>query len=154
MIIASQLLIFHSYFRWVVLGMMILQFGWIGINCKRNTKFTNTDFNYLVFFTFIFNIQFVLGWLLYSYSFIVDGFWQNIALGIKNRQMRFFGLEHMFMMTTAIILSNITTFRAYKRKDKTDVFKFLLKSYIWIYIIILSSIPWSFSPLTSRPNFR
>lgn len=154
MIDFSQLLIFHSYFRWVVLFIIGIQCLWIFTNNRYDKIFTLTDFKILLFFTLIYDIQLLLGWALYMESALVAGFWQDIAVGIKQRQLRFFGLEHMTMMTLAIILINSSTYRCYKRINTTKGFKKLWRSYLWIYIIILSSIPWSFSPLTSRPNFR
>lgn len=151
---SSQLLIFHSYFRWIVLLIMLVQLVWILVNDKQHKIFTTKDFKILLLFTGIFNIQLILGWALYLNSILVDSFWQDVAKGIKNRQLRFFGLEHMSMMTLAIVMLNITTFRTRHRINKRDSFRFLWKNYLWIVLIILSSIPWSFSPLTSRPNFR
>jgi len=151
---SAQLLIIHSYFRWLVLIVMIIQFIWVAYQYKRKTVFSNNDFKYLVLFTLIINIQLIIGWSLYLNSMLVDTFWQNPTLGLKNRQLRFFGLEHMSMMSLGIILLNINTYKAYHTKDKTTVFRKLFRAYIWVYLIILSSIPWSFSPLTSRPDFR
>lgn len=70
------------------------------------------------------------------------------------RQIRFFGMEHITMMMIAITLITIGSAKA-KRKT-TDEAKFKTMA-IWFSIallLILSSIPWSFSPLTSRPLFR
>lgn len=151
---SAHYLIWHSYFRWVVLLIMVIQFIWIFVNHKRNKLFTKKDYCLLVFFTTIYNIQLILGWTLYLNSLIVENFWQNITVGIKNRQERFFGLEHMTMMNLGILLANIYMYKSYKFINKEHSFTKLLKSYIWIYLIILSSVPWSFSPLTSRPDFR
>lgn len=150
----SELLIIHSYFRWVVLVAMLLQGIWIWRNYKSNTIINTKHIKSLLIFTIIYNIQLILGWSLYLNSMIVEVFWKDVSLGIKNRQLRFFGLEHMSMMTLAIILINYSTIKAYKGIKHQITFKYLLKTYLWIYLIILSSIPWSFSPLTSRPDFR
>lgn len=150
----SNLLIIHSYFRWIVLLMMLVQIVWIWTNKKRKKEFSLKDFRLLLFFTLIFDTQLLLGWLLYCNSILVDSFWQDVAAGVKQRQMRFFGLEHMSMMTLGIIIANVHTFRSSKNINNKNTFQKLWKVYIWIYIIILSSIPWSFSPLTSRPDFR
>lgn len=150
----SQLLTFHSYFRWFVLTIMCIQIIWIWFNYKTNQDFTKKQFIFLLLFTLVYNIQLILGWTLYLHSTIVESFWQNLPYSIKNRQIRFFGLEHMSMMSLAIILVNINAYKSYKRINDKNAFRSLLKNYVWIYLIILSSIPWSFSPLTSRPDFR
>ncbi|MCY4781405.1 hypothetical protein ORI89_17230 [Sphingobacterium sp. UT-1RO-CII-1] len=150
----STLIVYHSYYRWIVLSAMLLQIGWIFIEHKRKSIFTIYHFRILLLFTLIFNIQLLIGWLLFTQSTIAHGFWENISQNIKNRQMRFFGLEHVSMMSLGIILSNIYTILAYRKRNQKEVFTYLWKRYLIIYLIILSSIPWSFSPLTSRPNFR
>lgn len=151
---SSQLLISHSYFRWIVLTTMLIQGIWMWRNARTNRIVNFNGFKILTICTFIYNIQLLLGWSLYLNSIIVDSFWQDIQKGIKNRQLRFFGLEHMSMMSLAILLINLSTYRVYKGINQGYSFKRLWKLYIWIFLIILSSLPWSFSPLTNRPNFR
>lgn len=149
----TNLLIVHSYYRWVVLLVLVIQFLWIWQNKKVNKDYTHKDFRLHLLFTLLIDIQLILGWMLYDHSLIVSSFWKDLAIGIKQRQMRFFGLEHMSMMTLGILLSNIYCIKAYSWIG-TKAFNLLWRPYLWIYFILLSSIPWSFSPLTSRPNFR
>lgn len=151
---ASTLLIFHSAYRWVVLCAMLVQILWIYIGHRRKVAFNKKQFYILLGFTLIFDVQLLLGWLLYLESALVSSFWRDITVGIKSRQMRFFGLEHMSMMTLGILLINLYTALAYRKLGQTGVFTFLWKPYLIIYFIILSSVPWSFSPLTHRPNIR
>lgn len=149
-----DLLILHSYYRWVVLLMMLVQIIWLWLGKRSNKNFAQSDFYFLIFCTIIYDIQLVLGWLLYLQSPIVKSFWSDFAVGIKHRQIRFFGMEHVTMMSLGIFLVNIYTVLTFKKRYSQQNFKYLWKRYLWIYFIILSSIPWSFSPLTSRPNFR
>lgn len=150
----SNLLLYHSYFRWVVLVVLVFEFCWIWYNKRSGSIFEKRDFLILIACTLLFNIQLLLGWLLYFNSAIVDSFWNNLSIGLKQRQVRFFGLEHMTMMSLAILLLNYITFKCYYLVDKSKTFSFLFRNFIWVVLIILSSVPWSFSPLTSRPNFR
>ena len=150
----TTLLVLHSYYRWIVLVMMLIQFIWLWFNKQQNRVFTQRDYYILLTCTLLFNVQFILGWLLFFQSLVAQSFWNDVAIGVKNRQMRFFGLEHMTMMSLGILLANVFTYKSYTFKDRNSTFRYLWKRYCWIYIIILSSIPWSFSPLISRPNFR
>lgn len=149
----SHWLIFHSYYRWLVLIAMLIQLLWIYWQHKHKRIFKASDWQLLLGFTLLYNIQLLLGWLLYCSSPISMGFWQDLPANLKNRQLRFFGLEHMSMMTLGILLFNVLTIIA-KKKIGSPAFSYLWKRIIWIYLIILCSVPWSFSPLTSRPNFR
>lgn len=147
------LLILHSYFRWLVLFALLFQIAWIFINHRNNKTFSLKDYQILLRLTSIYNIQFLIGWILYLNSPIVTAFWNDISIGVKTRQLRFFGLEHMTMMTLAVFMINIVN-NLVKKKIGSNGFTYLWKRYIWISLIILSSIPWSFSPFTNRPNLR
>ncbi|MFZ4262197.1 hypothetical protein ACFRAE_09145 [Sphingobacterium sp. HJSM2_6] len=120
---------------------------------RRNKVFNKQDYQILQGFIGIFNIQFLLGWLLFFNSPLSMAFWGDVGTHLKNRELRFFGLEHISMMSLGIIWMNIL---GSKSKTKIGVlhFNYLFKKLCWIYLIILSSIPWAFSPLTSRPHFR
>ncbi|MBA8986693.1 hypothetical protein [Sphingobacterium cellulitidis] len=147
------LLILHSYFRWLVLFALVFQIVWIFINHRKNKVFSSKDYQILIGLTIIYDIQFFIGWVLYLNSPLVTAFWNDISIGIKTRQLRFFGLEHMSMMTLAVMIINIVSLLV-KKKVGGNGFTYLWKRYIWISLMILTSIPWSFSPFTNRPNFR
>lgn len=98
--------------------------------------------------------QLIIGLWLYFISPIVNYFMHNFKDAVHNRQIRFFGMEHVTMMITAIILITIGAAKA--KRAVTDQQKFKTTA-IWFTIgllVILSSVPWSFSPLISRPLFR
>ncbi|OYD44251.1 hypothetical protein CHU00_17855 [Sphingobacterium cellulitidis] len=147
------LLILHSYFRWLVLFALVFQIVWIFINHRKNKVFSSKDYQILIGLTIIYDIQFFIGWVLYLNSPLVTAFWNDISIGIKTREVRFFGLEHMTMMTLAVMMINIVSLLV-KKKVGSNGFTYLWKRYIWISLMILASIPWSFSPFTNRPNLR
>lgn len=70
------------------------------------------------------------------------------------REIRFFGMEHVFMMLAAIIIMTIGSVKV--KRQPTDQLKFKTQL-IWFSIgllIIFTSIPWAFSPLIHRPWIR
>lgn len=148
------LLPLHSLIRWLVLLSLIFAIyrayrGWLG-----KKAYTKLDERTRIITTTIAHIQLVVGLWLYFISPIVSYFLHNFKAAVHDRVIRFFGMEHITMMLIAIILVTIGSAKA-KRKT-TDAEKFKTMA-IWCSIgllIILSSIPWSFSPLTSRPLFR
>jgi hypothetical protein len=73
---------------------------------------------------------------------------------MHERVIRFFGMEHITMMLIAIILITIGSAKAKRKTTDADKFKTMAIWFTISLMIILSSIPWSFSPLTSRPLFR
>lgn len=100
------------------------------------------------------HLQFLIGLVLYFISPIVDYFLHHFKEAVHVRDIRFFGMEHICVMTVAVTAITIGAMKA-KRKT-SDAAKFKTMA-IWFTIgllLILSSIPWSFSPLISRPSFR
>jgi hypothetical protein len=148
------LLALHSFVRWLVLlslltGIVRGYAGWLG---KR--QFTKTD-NRIRFVTAtIAHVQLLLGLWLYIISPITNYFLANFHTAVHERQIRFFGMEHSVVMFATVIV--ITIGAAKTRRKNGDEAKFKTMA-IWFTIallMILSSIPWSFSPLVSRPLLR
>lgn len=150
----SFLLALHSLVRWFVLASLLFAIyrGYRGWLLKK--PFSKLDEQVRWITATIAHIQLIFGLWLYFISPIVSYFLHNFKDAVHNRQIRFFGMEHITMMLTAIVLITIGSAKA-KRKT-TDIAKFKTMA-IWFTIallVILSSIPWSFSPLISRPLFR
>ena len=150
----TQLLVLHSYYRWIVLLALTLFFLWLYVQHRRKTVFTKPHFYALIGFCILMNIQFLLGLLLYLCSPLVEHFWKDFGAGVKNRQLRFFGMEHVTMMSLAVIFINYYTLKVKHKIGQATAFTYLWKRFRWLLLIILSSVPWSWSPLTSRPNWR
>ena len=150
----SVLLAIHSLIRWLVLisllySIIIAYRGWLS-----GKPFANADNVTRIITTTIAHIQLVIGVWLYFISPVVHYFWDNFGKAVHERQIRFFGMEHVTMMIIAI---TVLTIGSAKSKQKTADHKKFKTIAIWFTIallIIFSSIPWSFSPLISRPNFR
>jgi H+/gluconate symporter-like permease len=148
------LLALHSFIRWLVLislltGIVRGYNGWLG-----KKKFSRTD-NRLRFLTAtVAHIQLLLGLWLYIISPITNYFLHNFKTAVHERQIRFFGMEHSVMMMLAVVVITIGATKAKREAQDASKFK---KMAIWFTIallMILSSIPWSFSPLVSRPLLR
>ncbi len=148
------LLALHSLTRWLVLVSLLYAIinsyrGWL-----VNKPWLRSDDIIRHTTATIAHVQLILGGWLYFISPIVSYFLHNIGTAMHERSIRFFGMEHITMMLIGITVITIGSAKA-KRKA-TDREKFKIQA-IWFtiaWIIILSSIPWSFSPLISRPNFR
>ena len=150
----TNLLAFHSAFRWIVLLALFITFAILYSNKQYNKPFSEANYKWLQWICVILNLQLILGILLFSKSQLVFLFWENFQETVKLRQPRFFGLEHPSMMVLGIVLFNYFTFKIRTKINTSQANSYFLNRFIIILIIILSSIPWAFSPLTSRPNFR
>lgn len=148
------LLIIHSYWRWVVLISLLLAiyksyFGW-----KKQLNFNKND-NLLRHLTAtILHIQLILGLMLYSLSPLVKYFYQDFIHAIHLREIRFFGMEHIFAMIISITIITIGSIKANRKLDDNQKFKTMFWYYLIGLLLIFTSIPWAFSPLVSRPLFR
>lgn len=150
----SVLLTVHSLVRWLVLiSLLVAVFrawqGWLGK--KAFTKVDNAIRSAAVTTA---NIQWLLGLTLYFISPVVRYFYNYFKVAVHQREIRFFGMEHITMMIIAVSL--ITTGSMKAKKKTTDEQKFWAMA-IWFTIalvIIFASIPWQWSPFTRRPYFR
>lgn len=148
------LLTIHSLFRWLVLCSLVFAVyraysGWL-----MHKAFTAFDNRVRHISATIAHVQLIIGVWLYFISPIVKYFLDNFHSAVHQRQIRFFGMEHSTMMLTAIIL--ITIGSAVSKRQTTDKgkFKTIALWYTIALVIILLNVPWSFSPLVSRPLFR
>jgi hypothetical protein len=148
------LLAAHSLVRWFVLASLIFALyrafrGWL---LKKN--YSNFDNTVRYITATIAHIQLVFGLWLYFISPIVDYFLHHFHDAMHERAIRFFGMEHVTMMLTAIIIITIGSAKAKRRSSDEEKFRTMAIWYTIALLIILSSVPWSFSPLINRPNFR
>lgn len=150
----ASLLALHSLLRWLVLASLLYAIfraysGWLG-----KKTFGKADSQSRLLATTFSHIQLIAGLILYFISPIISYFLNNFKTAVHDRAIRFFGMEHSLMMLVGIVIITIGSAKA-KRKP-TDVQKFKTMA-IWFTIglvVILSSVPWAFSPLVSRPWFR
>ena len=143
----------HSLVRWLVLFSLCFvlyraYYGWFSKKqFSRFDKFTITSTVTVV------HLQFMLGLWLYFISPSARYFMHNFKQAIHQRDFRFFGMEHVVMMLLAVTLITIGSAKTKSRKTDTGKYKTIAFWFTVGLLIILSSIPWPFSPFTSRPYF-
>lgn len=148
------LLSIHSLVRWLVLIGLLLAIvtSWNGLRTLR--PFSKNDNRIRIFTVSFAHVQLVLGLWLYFISPMVDYFLHHFKSAVHERELRFFGMEHITMMVIAITLITTGAAKAKRKQKDADKFKTML---IWSSValfIIFFSIPWKFSPLISRPYIR
>lgn len=150
----SFLLSLHSITRWLVVITLFYIIVSSYIKQKYNKGYLNYDNVLKTITVSLLHTQLLIGFSLYILSPLVEAFYTNFSENIHQRQIRFFGMEHITVMTIAVIIITIGSSKAKKKTTNFDKHKTI---FIWFLIgllLILSSIPWSFSPLINRPNFR
>jgi hypothetical protein len=150
----NLILLLHSLVRWLVLISLLVAIfrsyqGWLGR--KAYSKF---DERLRVATVTILHIQFMLGVWLYAVSPITTWFIHHFNEGVRLREIRFFGMEHVTMMFIAVAVITVGSSKAKRQTIAHEKFR---TQAIWLTVgllVILSSIPWAFSPLVHRPWVR
>lgn len=144
----------HSLFRWVVLLSLIYSV-WIALRGYYFHKvFSGKDDLIRHWTATIAHIQLVLGIILYSKSPVVKYFWKNFSEAKGSLDILFFGIIHISLMVTAIVLITIGSALAKRKETDREKFRTMLIWYILALAVIFIAIPWPFSPLANRPYFR
>lgn len=150
----QTLIFYHSIVRWLVLASLLYSIFRAFKGYISNAPFSKTDNTVRHWTATIAHIQLVIGIILYTQSPIIKYFWNNFHQAIQNFDSLFFGLIHITLMLTGIILITIGSALAKRRATDKAKFKTLLIWYSISLLIIFTAIPWPFSPLAHRPFFR
>jgi len=120
--------------------------------------FTKTDDAIRHWTATISHIQLMLGCVLYFISPVIRLFYSSdraaMARTAAHRELTFFGVIHISLMLSAIVVITIGSALAKRRENSRDKFATMLKWFSIAGILILMAIPWPWSPLASRPLFR
>lgn len=150
----QRILQLHNFGRWVVIILLLVAIAKSLRGISGNKPFTNGDKKTGLFLMIAAHTMFLIG--LYQWF---AGPWglQNIInsgmkVVIKNNVYRFWAIEHITGMITAIIL--ITIGRSLTKKNVSDKIKH--RRSFWFYfiafLIIIVSVPWPFREV-ARPLF-
>ncbi|QBQ41775.1 hypothetical protein E2P86_11670 [Sphingobacterium psychroaquaticum] len=150
----QTLTFYHSIMRWLVLASIVYAIYRAYRGYSSNAQFSKTDNAVRHWTATIAHIQLLIGIILYTQSPIIKYFWQNFNEAIQNLDLVFFGLLHLILMLTAIILITIGSALSKRKTTDNDKFKTMFVWFSVSLIIIFIAIPWPFSPLANRPYFR
>ena len=150
----QTLTFYHSIMRWLVLASLLYAIYRAYKGYTLSVQFSKTDNAIRHWTATIAHIQLVIGIILYTQSPIVKYFWSNFNEAMHNIDLAFFGLLHIFLMLTAIILITVGSALSKRKTTDKEKFKTMLFWFTVSLIIIFIAIPWPFSPLANRPYFR
>lgn len=146
-------LLLHSWVRWAVLAMLIVVvirawqgrtgFGaWLPLDERLHTALVAAV-----------DLQFMVGLWLYGASPFARAFLGDLGTNIHNRELRFFGLEHVTMMLIAVAFVHVGRARSKAVTDERLRFRRVFAWTAAALICVLGSIPWPIFPV-ARPLFR
>ena len=144
----------HSIVRWLVVIAAVIAVGravagWIG---KRPWKVFDDKIS--TWFTIFMDSQVLIGLILYFFlSPMMRTALQNFGGVMGNASVRYFAVEHVFLMLIALALVHVG--RSRSRKAATDLAKHR-NAAIWFglaVVVLLAAIPWPFLDV-GRPWIR
>ncbi|NLG08435.1 MAG: hypothetical protein GX560_04185 [Deinococcales bacterium] len=134
----------HSYVRWavLVLGLVALVMAW-SAHFSRS-RWTQPQANLGRLFSGVFDLQVLLGVLLYTWlSPVTTSAFRDMGAAMRNPSQRFFVAEHLLMMVVAAVLVHIGVARARKKDAPLQAAIF----YTLAFVAVLAGIPWGQAPL-------
>jgi len=150
----QTLTFYHTFVRWLVLASLLYAIYRAYKGYVTKSAFSKTDHAVRHWTATIAHIQLLIGMVLYFKSPIIKYFWSNFNEALTNIGNVFFGLIHVILMLTAIVLVTVGSALSKRRAADREKFKTMLVWFSIALFIIFIAIPWPFSPLASRPYFR
>lgn len=150
----AELLFLHGIVRWLVLLLLLwaIYAAWQGWRSKRPfTKSINALRHWTATAA---HIQLVIGIILYVKSPFVKLYFATPGKAVKTGDPFFFGIIHIAMMLSAIVVLTIGSAMAKRKTDNCDQYRTMLLWFSIALLLIFLAIPWPFSPLSKRPLLR
>jgi hypothetical protein len=140
----NTLLIIHSLLRWAILlaGIWAVYRSWKGVSGK--TPFTGADNKAGLFFMIFFDLQLLVGLILYFTSSLVHSAMSNMSAAMKDGVLRFYAVEHITMAVIAFILVHIGRSKVKKAASDAEKHKKGLIFFGIVLILVLLLTPWPF----------
>lgn len=149
-----KLLALHSIFRWLatfglLAGIGVGYWGWIG-----NRAYGVWDDRIRKWAMILAQIQMAIGLWLYFVSPTVKVMFNYFSVAVHQRDVRFFGMEHITSMILAVAMITLGSIKAKRKAQDSDKFRLMAIWFTIAAIIILFAAPWPFMPFVQRPWIR
>jgi hypothetical protein len=149
--IYTTVLFVHSWWRWVVMLLLIAVAARAFLAGAR--PWSKLDERLHLSLIGAIDLQMVLGLSLYALlSPFTKAFFENVALGMKQPGLRFFGIEHIFGMVIAVIILHAGRRRSRKAEGSLR-HRRVFSTALAALLVILLTIPWPFLRY-GRPLWR
>lgn len=150
----SNVLVLHSLFRWLVLISLCYAIFRAYKGYRSQSNFSHFDNKVRHWTATIAHIQLTIGMLLYIKSPVIQYYFSDFKTLVNNWNLTFFGLFHLILMISAVVLITIGSAKAKRKKIDSEKFSTMLTYFSIGLLIIFIAIPWPFSPLANRPLLR
>lgn len=149
----QTILVLHNSVRWLILifGFWAIINAISGLTGKRPYSASDNRSN-LLFMIFM-DIQLLLGLILYFKNGWFQQLTGNTKEVMKDAALRFFTVEHTFMMLIALVLVHVGRSSVKKAGTDRQKHKRMLIYFGIAMLLILAAIPWPFRAGIGRPWF-
>ncbi len=149
----QALLVIHNLLRWFILffGIWTVFTSISGLIGKR--AFTSSDNRSNFLFVLSMDLQLLSGLGLYFSGMWFDRL-KHLGDNMKDANLRFFTMEHEFLMILAWILVHVGRVVVKKAPVSAVKFKRCLIFFGITLLLILIAMPWPFREAVARPWFR
>jgi hypothetical protein len=140
----AVVLALHNILRWLVLALGVWALLRAYLGWARSGAWTPLDRTAGLFFTIVFDIQFLLGLLLYfAFSGLTQAALSDFSGAMASTDLRFFALDHPLLMLAAVILAHAGS--ALSRKASGDRARHQRAAIFYTLSLaaVLLAIPWS-----------
>jgi len=137
------LLHLHNALRWIILLIALITLLKYFIGWFSQKPWKKSDNILGAVFTGLIDVQLLTGLILYAFvSPITKAAFQDFGAAMKNADLRFYTVEHAFMMIIAIVLVHVGRAKSKKANGSKAKFATSLLFLGIAYVIILAAIPW------------
>lgn len=138
----SILLYSHSWLRWVILILALVNIYKSFVGSRGSLPYGKAEKGLSAAFVGCIHLTFLLGLILYFVSpYAYQGFGGSESV-MKNATLRFWAVEHVFVMLLAIAAASIGKAKAKKAASDQGKFKAQLIYFSIALVLMLSRIPW------------
>lgn len=134
----------HNLTRWavVIVGVIVIVRGFTG--WLRGRRFNKDDDRFGLFYTSFFDVQVLLGLILYFSKGWFGVLTADFAAAMRASGTRFFAMEHLLLMLVGLVIAHVA--RSRSRKAASDVLKhrWAALGYLLSFVLMLAAVPWPF----------
>ncbi len=131
----EYLLVAHNLFRWILVvwalyALYINYSGW-----KNSSPYTSKNKAINATFVGLLDLQLIMGLILYFvYSKVTQMAFANMAAAMRNKELRFWAVEHITGMVLVVVLAHIGSIVSKRAKVDSEKFR---KAFIYFTIAVL-----------------
>lgn len=134
----------HNLMRWVVLALGLWALGRAYVGWARAAVWSPMDRKAGLFFTIAFDIQFLIGLLLYfAFSPLTQAALADFTGAMGSADLRFFALDHPVEMLVAVVLAHVGSVLSRKAPDDRARHRWAAVFYTLSLAAVVLAIPWS-----------